>query len=655
MHSVILSFVLALLSFTTVWAQTDTTIGITAPGNFGTDVDGLAAALCIDLRTQKEKANAIYNWVTHNIAYDVKGMWQLDGSDDDKVAQALRQKRALCRGYAELYVALCRSAGLEAVTIGGYAKDLIFDNGDAMYIPRHEWCAVKIDGRWELADPTWGAGYMHQANSKLRMLLNKLLMQKKLKAKNLKFKFRYDPQYFMQDPEVFRLRHLPEDPLWQLTDTLMPLTIFEAGDSAVRRFNEISQPVKASPRLDEISKLSETERNLEMADRAYAHNERYHLAMAMKNTILADSLLRQLSKDTAGKRALPMLKDATANMKTSVEYIKKQKKAFPEEYSRLSRKNRAKGMEAKQYIRRIKTDDKRLLAECRKHDRGANNKYTRSHKKLADIQKRGRGLNPNGIDKVKTGKVQKRAGAPELEVINDSVEARNARLDAMLQDIRLKEASTEIAIAESKVLLDSLAGSLGVEDSMLVQEAVARLSMHDSYDDEVKQWSRLFEQQKYQVTDTLMKYYFASFDTVALRYEELQKQYVAALNVHKANVRSLEQYKKLNAGNVELTTRYAATIEHYKSTIDSAARCITFYGNYLRGNRKLFAALSKQGKRQLKIVDHMEKAEKSRQTLEDRTIARKRHTDMKENERQLHNAEGAIRKMQRVAEHAKKK
>lgn len=643
------------LCFQTTRAQTDTTIGVSVPNNYGSDHDALAAALCIDLRTQKDKANAIYNWVTHNIAYDVKALWEMNDGDEDKAEQALKKKKALCAGYSELYVALCRSAGLSAVTIDGYAKDFLFDNGDELYIPRHEWCAVKIDGQWELVDPTWGAGYMHQSNSMLRLLLSKLLMQKKLKAKNLKFKFRYAPQYFMQDPEVFRLKHLPEDPQWQLTDTLMPIAVFEAGDSAVRRFNELSKPARTSPELDKIATLTETEKNLELADRAYAYNGRFHVAMAMRSSLMADSLVRKLSKDTAKKNVVPTLREATANMKTSLEYVKKQKKALPEEYNKLSRKNKAKSMDAKQHIRRIRTDDKRLLAECKKHDRSAGNKYGRSRKKMADVQKRKQGLRPDGIKNIRTGKTQKKPGSPELEAIDDSLEARNYRLDTMLQDIHLAEVTAGLAIAESKLLLDSLANSILAEDSMLRQEAIERMSMHDSYDDEVRRWSGMFQQQKYRTTDTLIKYYFATFDTITTRYESLQKQYVTALNTHKNNVRSLEQYKKWNAGNMELMTKYATIVDNYSATIDSARTCIALYGNYLQNNRKLFTGLSKLGKKQLAIVAQMERAEKSRQTLEDRTIARKKYSDLKENESQQRNAQNAIKKMQRLTGQAGKR
>lgn len=645
---------LVLTTLTHALGQTDTTIGLSIPGNYGTDIDALASAICIDTKTERQKANAIYNWVTRNIAYDINAMYRLGDNDEDKAAKALKSKKAICGGYAELYTALCRSVGLSSVVIEGYAKDFLFDNGDEMYIPRHGWNAVRIDGNWQLVDATWGAGSLYQHNSWLRKLLNKLLMQKKLKAKNLKFKFVYDPQYFAQDPEIFRLKHIPLDPLWQLTDTAMPLAIFEAGDSAVKKFNIISKPAQSSPTLDKIATFSQKQKDFELADRAYAYNGRYQGSMAYKNSLLADSTLKRLTADTDVKIADSLIRSANSNMKSALEYVKKQKKNLPEEYTKLNRKNKAKSMEAKQYIRQIKTDDKRLLAECKKHTKSSDSKYERARKKMADIQKRRHTLDAGRISQIETNKTPKKAGAPELDAIEDSLLARNTRLEGMLQNLAKKDAAVKNAINVNNILIDSLSRSLADEDSMLRNEAIERLSMHDSYDDEVKTWSTLFRQQKYRTTDTLMKYYFAGFDSISSKFEELQKSYTAVLNVYKSNLQSLEQYKKWNEGDADLKTKYSNTVRDYSASLDSATQSNNLYGAYLKSNKKIFAALTKVGKHQLTIVEYMEKAEKSRQDLESRTLARKKYIDLKENEKQRNSLQKAIKELDKAGNNISK-
>ncbi len=632
-------------------AQVDTTIGLKASGKYGTDHQALAADICFDQKGERQKANAIFNWVTHNIAYDVKALRKYPKHYDDKAEHALKTHKAVCDGYADLFTVLCRDAGLQAVTVEGYAKDWILDNGDEMYIPRHAWSAVRINGNWQLVDATWGAGNLYQSPSWLRKLLNKIFRHSKMRAKSLKFRFEYDPKYFAQDPETFRLKHLPSDPLWQLTDTAMPLSWFEAGDSAVLKFNEMySKPKQSDARLDKIAKLDDKQKLFEYADRAYAYNGRYPAIIAIKSTYRAVAVVEKAYTDTTVQHGDIMLKDATNDLKKSLDYIKQQKKLFPEEYNKLKKKNKAKGIDAKQYIRVIKTDDKRLIAEAKKHSKAADSKYNRARKKLGVVQKKKHGLRASHIDDIATSKAKKKEGSPELEAINDSVAARVGRIDELQRQAGKQSSEIRGGIRASSVLLDSLIKSMSAEDSMLRKEAVARIGMHDSYDDEVKKWSNMFKKQKYTVTDTLLKRYFDAFDTVAVQNDRLQATHLAELALHKGNVRSLEQYKKLNNSDTSLGRDYATCVDNYAAAIDSASSDIVAYAGYLKGNKKLFGALNKISKSQLNIVAYMEKAEKSRQGLEAASIANKKAFDLKENEKQRVAVQKGLQQVQKVVD-----
>ncbi len=651
---VLLSFVLLLSAALANAQTTDTLKGTKLPARLS-EPDAIAAALCIDVTTEREKANVIYNWITHNIEYDAKALWNLSDDSKNRVKNTIKSGKALCAGYSELFVALCKSAGLNAVTVDGYAKDMIFDNGDEMYIPRHEWVAVRVDGKWQLADPTWGAGYLYQSDSWLRKLLSKLLMQKKLKAKRLKFRYRYDPQYFLQDPLTFRLRHVPADPLWQLTDTAMPLAVFEAGDSSIRAFNtSYPQLTQKDSRLDKIAGMTDEKRKLEMASRVYAFNNRFHLALAIRNSVLADSLIEVINKDTTGNEAPKLLKVVGSEMKQSLEYVKLQKKGFPEEYSKLSRKNKTKAALAKQSIRAIKTDDKKLIAESNKHARSVEGKTSRAAKKAGTAKKAIQETSMRRYDAIKTAKIPKKPDAKELTDIQDSVTAKSLRVQARLKEIESTKAEIISLVSISKPLLDSLASRLGNEDSLLKNEAIERLQMHDSYDDEVKKWNKLFASSRFGTTDTLIKYYFNTFDTVCSRYEKVQKSYAEAINMSKANLRSLEQKKKWTATDPDATKEYAEALSDHHEVADSALVIAAKYTAYLKGNKSLFKLLGTLGKKQIKIAEYMEKAEKNRQEMESKTIARKKYTDMKENEMQRANIEKVLRKVNKATTGSKK-
>jgi hypothetical protein len=642
---------LLLIAATCCRAQVDTVIGLSASGKYGTDHVAVAADICFDAQGEKAKANAIYNWVTHNIAYDVKALRKYPKHVDDKVGQTLKNRKAVADGYSMLFTELCRDAGMQAVTVDGYAKDWITDNGDEVYIPRHQWSAVRINGQWQLVDATWGAGYLYQSQSWWRVILQKVFKKSKMHAKSLKFRYRYDPQYFLQDPETFRLKHLPADPLWQLTDTIMSIAVFEAGDSAIRKFNELySKPKQNDPRLDKIAKLDEKQKLFEYADRAYGYNYRFPVVMALKNTYRAVSIVEKAYTDSTVSNGDIMLKDATNDLRKSLDYIKDQKKAFPEEYNKLKMKNKAKGMEAKQYIRQIKTDDKRLIAESNKRIRSADSKYKRARKKLGDVQRKKNGVSPRKIGNIETSKVKKKEGAPELEAIKDSVDARNTRIAVLQRTAAGQEKDARAVIMASALMLDTLVKALTAEDSMLRMEANAHMNMHDSYDDEVKKWNKLFTRQKYYKTDTLLKYYFAAFDTVATQYERLQKTHAAGFELHKANIRSLEQYRKWNNTDTTIDAEYALTAGNYLEAIDSAATDIADYANYLQGNKKLFGMLNKISKRQIEIVGYMERAEKSRQNLEASSINNKKAFDLKENEKQRKGVQNALEQVQEVVD-----
>ena len=632
-------------------AQTDTSIGLEATGKYGTDYMALAADICLDHAGEQQKANAIYNWVTHNIAYDVKALRKFPKADGDKAVLALKNRKAVCDGYAMLYTELCRAAGLQAVNIEGYAKDWIFDNGDELYIPRHEWNAVRINGKWQLVDATWGAGGLYQQEAFIVRLYNIVFRHGRVSARSLKFRYKYNPDYFMQDPEVFRLRHLPSDPLWQLTDTAMPVVVFEAGDSSVKAFNALySKPRQSDPRLDKIATLDEKQKVFEYADRAYAFNNRFPLILSLKNNYRALSLIDRAVSDTLVSSPDLMLKDAKNDLKKSLDHIKDQKKSFPAEYSKLKQKNRAKGMVAKQHIRRIKTDDKRLLAQTKKYAKASDSKGVRAKKVQVGIATRIKKVDARKIDEVQTAKMKKKTDAPELLVILDSVKARESRIAVLKKQANVQSVQLKGEIVASSTLLDSLVVSLNKEDSMIRKEATERLNMHDSYDDEVKKWSGLLVQQKYYVSDTLMQRYVEAFDTVTTHYVALQKVHVQTLDLYKSNIRSLEQYRKWNNTDEGIKTLYTDCAEGYIAAADSAMQDNNTYMRYLKGNKTVFGALGKANKRQIKIVEYMEKAEKNRQNVEAGTIVRKKAFDMKENEVQRMAVQKGLKRMQRVVD-----
>jgi len=648
MHKNLLFTISCLLLSIALHAQVDTTIGITAPRGETHDYKALSHYLCDGVSGDQAKANAIYNWITHNIKYDIKGMSSLK---QEKVKKVLKDRQGVCTGYSELFTSMCREAGIKAVNIDGYAKDWVFDNGDKLFIPRHEWSAVLINGKWQYVDATWGAGYLYQSQSTFHKLLRIVLGPKVMHSVKLRFKFRYDPQYFMQPREEFALRHLPTDPYWQLSDTAMPMQVFEAGDSAIAAFNKkYSKPRLNSPDLMRICDMEENDKTAEYADRAYAYNSRFPAILALKQQMHAIAVVQHSLDDSNASNIGTMITDAQKSLKKSDDYIKEQKKSFPAEYSTLKKKNKAKNQLAKTYIRKINTDDKRLIAQSKKYTNATKSKFTSLKKKNSDAGKIEKTLDAGKIDDIETSRNPKRLNDPELLALADSINGRDKRIDSLQKLMTANETLVKKQEEANNDRLQKLGTTMNMADSVLVQETIARLNMRDNYDDEVIQKSKIFEDLKYRQADTLHKYYLAYYDTInTLRDQQLKLQ-KQQMDLCKTNVRAIEQYKKWTAAPNNYTSAYGDHVKMYSACINSYNEELAAYAQYIRNNKKLFAYLAKVNKRELKITAIMSKAEENRQKLEQKTLVKKQAFDMAENEKQTANIKTTTRKIQQIAD-----
>lgn len=170
--------------------------------------DSLAQAVTRHAETEREKVEAIFQWITQNIAYALPGGRKdypvltdepvLDTSHDGReglrftARQVLLRREAVCEGYARLFKVLCAAVGVQAEIVSGYVR-----TGSAKkFGSNHSWNAVRIDSTWYLADPTWASGFISMASGR--------------------FVNAYDPFYFLTPPDQLARTHFPDDPRWLL-------------------------------------------------------------------------------------------------------------------------------------------------------------------------------------------------------------------------------------------------------------------------------------------------------------------------------------------------------------------------------------------------------------------------------------------------------
>ncbi len=161
------------------------------PRSEASSVDRLATALSRKTTNDREKARAIYRWITRNISYDTHAFFS--GNLGDMSANSvLKTMKGVCDGYAQLFAALAQSMGLEAERVVGNSKGYGYVVGSRIEgLANHAWNAVKINGSWQLVDCTWGAGYIDTKKN---------------------FVERFSDYYFLTPPDQFVYDHFPDDP-----------------------------------------------------------------------------------------------------------------------------------------------------------------------------------------------------------------------------------------------------------------------------------------------------------------------------------------------------------------------------------------------------------------------------------------------------------
>ncbi|MBR7028634.1 MAG: hypothetical protein IKI05_04430 [Bacteroidaceae bacterium] len=96
--------------------------------------------------TEKQKLDAIYNWVRTNVKYDTQG----EVLDQSAYSTFINQK-AVCQGYSNLVNVFCHLAGLACFNANGFMGP---------YWMGHAWNYVKADDKWYVVDATNSRFYL---------------------------------------------------------------------------------------------------------------------------------------------------------------------------------------------------------------------------------------------------------------------------------------------------------------------------------------------------------------------------------------------------------------------------------------------------------------------------------------------------------------
>lgn len=167
------------------------------PKSIKKDPEQLIAYFLEVANTDLEKCRAVYSWIAYNIKYDDVA-FNNNTSSPIEALEVLKEQKAVCAGYSELFTYLCSQLHLEVKSVSGWSKGYGYDQEEILNmktIPEsdHAWNLIKINGEWRCFDATWGAGY-----------------GVKLPNGMLKSVQEFDDQWFNGSPEEFIFSHYTE-------------------------------------------------------------------------------------------------------------------------------------------------------------------------------------------------------------------------------------------------------------------------------------------------------------------------------------------------------------------------------------------------------------------------------------------------------------
>lgn len=205
------------------------------------DYTEIANTLTEGLTSDKEKARAIYIWISHNIKYDLSliNSSQRYNAEQEITDHVLKYRKGVCLHYAELFLAMSKSVGLKSYMISGYTRDGLGNIADL----GHAWNGIQINSNFYLIDVTWASGYVD----------------------NGKYVHNFNDDYFLISPNNFIKDHMPFDPIWQFLKNPITNNEFLTKDFSkleTKGYFSYADSVEQHEKSDHITQLKNSNRRI---------------------------------------------------------------------------------------------------------------------------------------------------------------------------------------------------------------------------------------------------------------------------------------------------------------------------------------------------------------------------------------------------------
>jgi hypothetical protein len=485
------------------------------------------------------------------------------------------------------------------MVIEGYDKD----NRSAIvkfFKPNHAWNAVLINNSWLLLDAFHGAGYVSAGISEAK---------KSGSAGVRRFRHESNPAYLFQHPEEFRISRIPADPLWQLTDTVMPLAVFEKEVEDIREFNEKYSDLQQFPiTLGELYQLTAEASIVESAHRAYEFNPRFTEWKVLRHLALAKEQISLIKNSADQTEALGMQKLGNAELDSARTFIAEQKKMIREEYTM----RRAPGNVVRTDIVNFKliftAINNKLIAAIKSRTNSAENKINAMKADSDSKSERADDLNPEDYTEIKSLTMTRAESDPEVLKLKDSLAFRQNKILALKEDI--SEFKNRIAAEKEKI--SSLPDSMNVYEKLtettLYQEATPHAIKQSGMHDSLKIKNSALSFYKSDKLDYFQQNYFARYDTVLSFYESIRKNYLSLIDAGRKNAKDIATLKKVN-GQDDLSATYHNNANEYKDAIRGYINNNLSLLNFLKGEILHLNSMQALYNEQNNLLDFLQKSD----------------------------------------------
>lgn len=459
--------------------------------NFEERVSTLVSSITQGKISEREKFEAIFDWVAKNIHYDYKVYFSSQGASQTNLKKVLKQRKAICVDYATLMDTLCAVAGLTNVSVYGYAKDDIFDVNDSLYIDNHAWNAIRLDGLWYLYDATWAAGSRSYEYKPLSRFLIKTFegikpkfKKKKIKQKNffpgslckaeaayyykqrvfnrgliwllsgfrLRIKEVYEEgnkyQFYLSDPKLFYITHYPDNPVWTLLNN-KTLRDFEC-DSAFYHLTEASYADQKAEGVAceacDSSLVTDREQKLKtLKEKSSQSNKRNRFITSYCEFLLGDFYQTAAAGVSDSAERLRLLNLAWINFTECGQSLNQCKKNIEMDYKLQQQKNRHKQdlllEDNKKHTLFLDKQTTLILAESR-NNKALASRIKTSSAKLGSTQFYIQAQKPDKKKLEPKKKMQER-----LHKLGTSYNAALLQLDSIKKEIKNKQATFDMFLS----------------------------------------------------------------------------------------------------------------------------------------------------------------------------------------------------------------